>query len=65
MRVTSIHVANLFSFDTFDLTLDDGLTVIVGPNGAGKTNVVRILELVPKLVEWSDEQTRNSMVAEK
>jgi hypothetical protein len=57
MKLASLHVSNLLSFDDFDLDLDDGLTVIVGPNGSGKTNVVRVVDLVSKLVDWADEQT--------
>ena len=53
MRVLSLHVSNLLSFDQFDLRLDDGLTVLVGPNGAGKTNIVRVLDLVTKLADWA------------
>jgi energy-coupling factor transporter ATP-binding protein EcfA2 len=53
-------VSNLLSFDELDLHLDDGLTVLVGPNGAGKTNIVRVLDLVTKLVDWADERTRSA-----
>ena len=59
MRVSSLHVSNLLSFDQFALQLDDGLTVLVGPNGAGKTNIVRVLDLVTKLVDWADERSRS------
>ncbi len=58
MKVTSLDVKNLFSFGEFHLDFDDGLTVLVGPNGAGKTNIVRVLDLVTKLVDWADERSR-------
>ena len=59
MRVSSLHVSNLLSFDQFHLDFDDRLTVLVGPNGAGKTNIVRVLDLVTKLVDWADERSRS------
>jgi predicted ATPase len=59
MRASSLSVSNLLSFGEFHLDLDDGLTVLVGPNGAGKTNIVRVLDLVTKLVEWADERSRS------
>ena len=59
MRVSSLHVSNLLSFEEFDLDFDDRLTVLVGPNGAGKTNIVRVLDLVTELVAWADESSRS------
>jgi predicted ATPase len=58
VRVSSLHVSNLLSFEEFHLDFDDRLTVLVGPNGAGKTNIVRVLDLVAKLVDWADERSR-------
>jgi recombinational DNA repair ATPase RecF len=63
MKVSSLHVSNLLSFDDFDLHFGEGLTVIVGPNGSGKTNVVRVLDLVNKLVDWADDRSRSIAVA--
>jgi hypothetical protein len=57
--VLSLHVSNLLSFEEFHLDFDDRLTVLVGPNGAGKTNIVRVLDLVTKLVDWADERSRS------
>lgn len=59
MKVTSLDVSNLLSFGEFHLDFDDRLTVLVGPNGAGKTNIVRVLDLVTKLVDWADERSRS------
>ncbi|MGH9044783.1 MAG: AAA family ATPase [Acidimicrobiales bacterium] len=59
MKVTSLQVSNLLSFDDFRLDFDDHLTVVVGPNGAGKSNLVRVLDLVTKLVDWADERSRS------
>jgi energy-coupling factor transporter ATP-binding protein EcfA2 len=59
MKVTSLDVSNLLSFEGFHLDFDDRLTVLVGPNGAGKTNIVRVLDLVTKLVDWADERSRS------
>ncbi|MHB1718357.1 MAG: ATP-dependent nuclease [Acidimicrobiales bacterium] len=58
MKVTSLDVSNLLSFREFHLDFDDRLTVLVGPNGAGKTNIVRVLDLVTKLVDWADARFR-------
>lgn len=58
MKVTSLQVSNLLSFDDFCLDFDDGLTILVGPNGVGKTNIVRILDLVTKLIDQADERSR-------
>ena len=59
MKVTSLDVSNLLSFGEFHLDFDDRLTVLVGPNGAGKTNIVRVLNFVAKLVDWTDKRTRS------
>jgi len=59
VRVSSLHVSNLLSFEQFHLDFDDRLTVLAGPNGAGKTNIVRVLDLVAKLVDWADERSRS------
>ena len=59
MQVTSLHVENLLTFDTFDLALDGGTHTIVGPNGSGKSNVVRLFDLVAKAVDWSSGVARN------
>ena len=59
MKVTSLDVSNLLSFEGFHLDFDDRLTVLVGPNGAGKTNIVRVLDLVTKLIDWADERSRS------
>ena len=65
MKVTSLDVSNLLSFGEFHLDFDDRLTVLVGPNGAGKTNIVRVLDLVAKLVDWADERTRSGAAPPK
>jgi predicted ATPase len=46
MKLRTLDVENLLSFDQFHLNFDDHLTVLVGPNGSGKSNVVRMLDLV-------------------
>jgi len=61
MKVTSLDVSNLLSFEGFHLDFDDRLTVLVGPNGAGKTNIVRVLDLVTKLIGWADERSRSDV----
>jgi len=62
MRITSIEVKNLLSFDSdgVDLKLDPHLTVLVGPNGSGKTNVVRALNLVMAALAWADDPRMNT-----
>ena len=54
MRLVTLHIENLLSFDEFDLDFDEALTVLVGPNGSGKTNVIRVLDLVTKALDWTD-----------
>lgn len=34
------------SYESFELELDEGITVLVGPNAAGKTNLVEALQLL-------------------
>ena len=47
-------------FQTLDMRLSDGLTVVVGPNGSGKTSLARLLDLVSRAVvacstgDWTD-----------
>src|SRR3954463_2880412 len=43
MRVTRLSVRNFRSYETAELRLGPGLTVITGPNGAGKTNLLEAL----------------------
>lgn len=59
MRVKSLYVENLLTFDTFELRLDGGSHTIVGPNGAGKSNIVRLFDLVSKGVDWASQSARN------
>lgn len=59
MKVTSPHGSNLCSFVDFEFHFDDELTVLVGPHGSGKTNVVRVLDLVNKLVDRAEELSRS------
>jgi ABC-type branched-subunit amino acid transport system ATPase component len=54
MKLGALRVENLLSFDQFDLSFDGALTVLVGPNGSGKTNVIRVLDLVTKALDWVD-----------
>lgn len=51
MIVSSLHVENVLTFDTFDLRFDGASLIVVGPNGAGKSNVVRIVDLVQKAAD--------------
>lgn len=53
MRVNSLHVENLLTFDRFQLDLNGKMNVVVGPNGAGKSNIVRIIDLVCKGMDWA------------
>jgi|GEM_PF-4395636 len=48
MKIKSIHLENILSFDKLDLELGD-INVIMGPNNSGKTNVVRVLNFVKDL----------------
>jgi hypothetical protein len=63
MKLRTLDVENLLSFDQFHLNFDDHLTVLVGPNGSGKSNVVRMLDLVRTAITWADERWTRSEVA--
>lgn len=54
MRLTQIQTRGLLSFADLTLDLDPGLNVIVGPNGAGKSNLLRAIELVRRVLEWTN-----------
>ncbi|BEL04552.1 hypothetical protein Q0Z83_027430 [Actinoplanes sichuanensis] len=45
MKLTKISARDFLSFDTLELELGSGLTVLTGPNGVGKTNLGRCLDL--------------------
>jgi energy-coupling factor transporter ATP-binding protein EcfA2 len=64
MRVKSLHVENLLTFDTFDLCLDGGSHTLVGPNGSGKSNVVRLFDLVAKAVDSSAGNSRSPLAVQ-
>ena len=64
MRVNSMRVENLLTFDHFHLNLDGKTNVLVGPNGAGKSNVVRIVDLVCKGMDWAATSGRGSPFAQ-
>jgi len=48
MKLKSIHLEHFRCFESFDLELDDQLTVLVGENGAGKTAVLEALSIFLK-----------------
>lgn len=64
MRVNSLHVENLLTFDRFQLDLNGKTNVLVGPNGAGKSNIVRIIDLVCKGMDWAATTGRGSPFAQ-
>ncbi len=37
VRLTKMQACDFLSFDTLDLEVGQGLTVVTGPNGIGKT----------------------------
>lgn len=43
MFIRSLHLSDYRSWQTLDLDMTPGVTVLVGPNGHGKTNVVEAL----------------------
>lgn len=53
MRVNSLYVENLLTFDKFELRLNGETHTVVGPNGSGKSNTARIFDLVTKALEWA------------
>ncbi len=51
MKIKSIHVKNLFSFDDFRITFEeDNVITIFGSNNAGKTNLFRVLKLLKNII---------------
>ena len=48
--ITKIEVNGFKSLKDFELTLHNGLNILVGPNGSGKTNIVLFFEFLSKLV---------------
>lgn len=42
----TLAVQDYRSYDSFELVLDEGVTVLVGPNAAGKTNLVEAIQLL-------------------
>ena len=63
MKLCSLDVENLLSFDDFHLDFDEHLTALVGPNGAGKSNVVRMIDFAATAITWADERFTRSPVA--
>jgi ABC-type branched-subunit amino acid transport system ATPase component len=55
MRVNSLYIENLLTFDKFELRLDGGTHTVVGPNGSGKSNTARIFDLVTKALQWASD----------
>ena len=49
MFVTHLVLADFRSYETLDLPLTPGVTVLVGPNGQGKTNLVEAVEYLATL----------------
>src|SRR5215204_2627916 len=43
MRVTRLSLRNFRSYESEEVELGPGLTVVTGPNGAGKTNLLEAL----------------------
>src|SRR3954470_15683686 len=43
MRVTRISLRDFRNYESAEVELSEGLTVVVGPNGAGKTNLLEAL----------------------
>jgi len=60
MRLTHLHIENLFSFDRLELCLDADTTVLLGPNGSGKTNALRALDLAATALRWASEERPSS-----
>lgn len=49
VKIERIWLHDFRNYRSFELALDEGLTVLVGPNGAGKTNVVEAVGLLATL----------------
>src|SRR3954470_18031322 len=43
MRVTRISLRDFRNYESAEVELSEGLTVVAGPNGAGKTNLLEAL----------------------
>ncbi len=56
MKIISLEVYNLLSFNEFELNLDQGHEsgiTVVGPNGGGKSNLTRIIDFVLNVVDYA------------
>lgn len=53
MLLKVLYAGNVMTFDDFVLTPDGQSLVVVGPNGSGKSNIVRIVDLVGKALDWA------------
>ncbi|MCD4804925.1 MAG: AAA family ATPase [Desulfobacterales bacterium] len=45
MKISRIKIENFKCFETFDLTLNDGLNILVGNNEAGKSTILEAIHL--------------------
>ena len=45
MKISRIKIENFKCFEAFDLTLNDGLNILVGNNEAGKSTILEAIHL--------------------
>lgn len=53
MLLSVLYAENVVTFEEFELTPDGQSLVVVGPNGSGKSNIVRVVDLVGKALDWA------------
>jgi AAA15 family ATPase/GTPase len=73
MKIKSIEVNNMYSYDEFNIEFNEGIAVIVGPNNAGKSNLFRLIEFLKNSINGNiktneiihhlhDETKRNACI---
>ena len=46
--IKKIHIEKLFSRFDYDISINQGITIITGPNGFGKSTILRIVNAISK-----------------
>ncbi|MGQ4875473.1 MAG: AAA family ATPase [Promethearchaeia archaeon] len=59
MHIKRIKGSNLFSYDKFDIKLNN-FNILIGPNASGKSNFIEILNLIKDIVKYGLENAINN-----
>jgi DNA replication and repair protein RecF len=75
LRITHVHLSDFRNYDSWELSPEQALTVLVGPNAAGKTNIIEAIQIVctgssfrnprwPEVIRWGAPQATLTVDAE-